>query len=100
MWLPLSVVFTEFAVAGIANDINIIDGFNGLATGTVLIALGSLGYTAYLANDPVLAKVCFVLGGIALGFFLVNYPLGKIFLGDGGAYVLGFWLWRRLVSNT
>lgn len=92
MWLPLSIAFTAFAVAGIANAINIIDGFNGLASGAVLIALGSLGYTAYLAGDAVLAKTCFVLGGITLGFFLVNYPMGKIFLGDGGAYVLGFWL--------
>lgn len=91
LWL-LSVAFTAIAVAGIANAINMIDGFNGLATGVVLICLGSLGYTSYLANDVVLAKVCFVLAGMALGFFLVNFPMGRIFLGDGGAYVLGFWL--------
>ena len=97
-WVPLSVIFTAFAIAGIANAINIIDGFHGLASGTVLISLASLGYTSYLVNDIVLAKVCFVLAGIVLGFFLVNYPFGRIFLGDGGAYLLGFWLgWIAVV---
>lgn len=97
-WLPISVIFTAFAVAGIANAINIIDGFHGLAAGTVLICLASLGYTAYLVNDIVLAKVCFVLAGVVLGFILVNFPLGKIFLGDGGAYLLGFWVgWIAVV---
>lgn len=97
-WLPISIIFTVFAVAGIANSINIIDGFHGLAAGTVLVSLGSLGYTSYLAGDIVLAKICFVLAGIVFGFFLVNYPFGKIFLGDGGAYLLGFWVgWIAVV---
>lgn len=91
-WVPLSVVFTAFAVSGIANAINIIDGFNGLAAGVILICLSSLGFIAFLAGDPVMAKVCFVLGGVTAGFLIINFPLGKIFLGDGGAYLLGFWL--------
>ncbi|NMM55616.1 MraY family glycosyltransferase, partial [Paenibacillus aquistagni] len=36
-WLPFSVLFTAFAVGGVANAVNIIDGFNGLASGTVVI---------------------------------------------------------------
>lgn len=91
-WVPISVLFTAFAVGGIANAINIIDGFNGLASGVILICLSSLGVIAFLAGDPVMAKVCFILGGVTTGFLLVNFPLGKIFLGDGGAYLLGFWL--------
>lgn len=91
-WLPLSVLFTAFAVGGIANAINIIDGFNGLAAGVILISLSSLGFVAFLAGDPVMAKVCFVFGGVTAGFLFVNFPFGKIFLGDGGAYLLGFWL--------
>jgi UDP-N-acetylmuramyl pentapeptide phosphotransferase/UDP-N-acetylglucosamine-1-phosphate transferase len=91
-WAPLSVIFTAFAVGGIANAINIIDGFNGLAAGVILICLSSLGFIAFLAGDPVMAKVCFVLGGVTTGFLVINFPFGKIFLGDGGAYLLGFWL--------
>ncbi|WP_157694167.1 MraY family glycosyltransferase [Hydrogenophaga crassostreae] len=91
-WVPISVIFTAFAVGGIANAINIIDGFNGLAAGVVLICLSSLGFIAFLAGDPVMAKVCFVFAGVTTGFLLINFPFGKIFLGDGGAYLLGFWL--------
>ncbi|MBK5914531.1 MraY family glycosyltransferase [Rhodocyclus purpureus] len=89
-WLPLSVAFTAFAVAGVANAINIIDGFNGLASGTALICLAALGLIAWEAGDPLLAKLCLVLGAVILGFWLANFPLGKIFLGDGGAYLTGF----------
>ena len=43
-YLPLSIAFTAFAVAGLTNAINIIDGFNGLAGGTVIISLSALWY--------------------------------------------------------
>jgi UDP-N-acetylmuramyl pentapeptide phosphotransferase/UDP-N-acetylglucosamine-1-phosphate transferase len=89
---PISVVFTAFAVGGIANSINIIDGLNGLAGGIVLLCLAALGFIAYQAFDYEMAKLCFVLGGSIFGFLLINYPRGKIFLGDGGAYLLGFLL--------
>lgn len=90
--VPLSVVFTAFALSGVANAINIIDGFNGLAGGAVLLCLATLGLIAFQSNDAEMAKICFVIGGAIFGFILVNYPRGKIFLGDGGAYLLGFLL--------
>jgi UDP-N-acetylmuramyl pentapeptide phosphotransferase/UDP-N-acetylglucosamine-1-phosphate transferase len=85
-----SVLFTAFAVGGIANAINIIDGFNGLAAGTVIIILSAFGVMATSLGDRDLALVCLVLAGAVAGFLLVNWPLGKIFLGDGGAYFVGF----------
>lgn len=89
---PLAVIFTAFAVGGVANAINIIDGFNGLASGAVAIMLGAMGLIALNVGDVPLASVCFVVACCALGFGAVNWPLGKIFLGDGGAYLLGFLL--------
>ncbi|WP_259660484.1 MraY family glycosyltransferase [Zwartia hollandica] len=89
---PVSVLFTAFAVGGVANAINIIDGLNGLAASTVLVCLSGLGMLAFLNGDAEMAKISFILGGATLGFLLVNYPSGKIFLGDGGAYLLGFLL--------
>ena len=86
----LSVAFTAFAVGGVANAINIIDGFNGLAAGTVVIILSSLGVMATAVGDANLALVCLILAGAVIGFGMVNWPLGKIFLGDGGAYFVGF----------
>lgn len=89
---PVSVLFTAFAVGGVANAINIIDGLNGLASGIVLLCMSTLGLIAFLAGDAEMAKICFILGGATFGFLLVNYPYGKIFMGDGGAYLLGFLL--------
>ena len=86
----LSVAFTAFAVGGVANAINIIDGFNGLAAGTVLIILASFGVMATTLGDPDLAYTALILAGAVLGFGLVNWPMGRIFLGDGGAYFIGF----------
>ncbi len=91
-WWPLAVAFTAFAVGGVANAVNIVDGFNGLASGIVIICLCALGAIALQVGDGKLAGVLFTTAAVVLGFLAVNFPLGKIFLGDGGAYVLGFWL--------
>lgn len=87
-----SVLFTVFAVGGVTHSINIIDGLNGLAAGTVSIMLAGLAALAWMHGDVLVMKLC--LWGIASmgGFLLLNYPFGRIFLGDGGAYLAGFWL--------
>ena len=95
---PLAVLFTAFAVGGVANAVNIIDGFNGLAAGAVAIMLVALGLMAASLGDATLATVCLLIACCALGFGAVNWPLGHIFLGDGGAYLLGFLLaWVAVV---
>jgi UDP-N-acetylmuramyl pentapeptide phosphotransferase/UDP-N-acetylglucosamine-1-phosphate transferase len=102
-WLPASVLFTAVAVGGVANAVNIIDGFNGLASGTVLIGMAALGIIAQDAGDANLAQLCFVVCAVTAGFFVVNFPFGKLFLGDGGAYLLGFllaWLSVMLVYRN
>ncbi len=86
----ISMAFTIIAITGLANAYNIIDGFNGLASMVAMISLLSIGYIAFKVNDPILASTCLIIiGGIA-GFFVWNYPRGLIFLGDGGAYLIGF----------
>jgi UDP-N-acetylmuramyl pentapeptide phosphotransferase/UDP-N-acetylglucosamine-1-phosphate transferase len=91
-WVPLSVAFTAFAVGGVANAVNIIDGFNGLASGVLIICFGAMGLIAHKADDAHLTQVCLVLASVTAGFLLINFPFGKIFLGDGGAYLMGFLL--------
>ena len=86
----VSVLFTAFAVGGVANAVNIIDGFNGLAAGTVLVILMAFSVMTSALGDQNLSRVCLILAGAVLGFLLVNWPLGKIFMGDGGAYFIGF----------
>ena len=86
----VSVIFTAFAVGGVANSINIIDGFNGLAS--TMSTLAFLGYAliAWQVGDTSLASVSLIVGACVWGFFWVNWPLGKLFLGDGGSYFVGF----------
>jgi UDP-N-acetylmuramyl pentapeptide phosphotransferase/UDP-N-acetylglucosamine-1-phosphate transferase len=88
----VSFALTLLAVAGIANSVNIIDGFNGLASMCVMIMLAALAYVAFQVGDSTVGALA--LAGIAavLGFFLWNFPAGMVFLGDGGAYFLGFFV--------
>lgn len=81
-----------FTVAGIANAVNIIDGFNGLASMCVVMMLLAITYVATQVGDSTIAVMGLLGAGAVLGFFVWNFPAGLIFLGDGGAYFLGFYL--------
>jgi len=92
MWSPFAIAVTAFAVGGVANSINIIDGYNGLASGHAVIVLAAMAWVSALLGDAFLLISALAMIGALLGFFAWNYPGGKMFLGDGGAYLLGFWL--------
>lgn len=93
----VSLVFTCVAVAGLTNAFNIIDGFNGLASGVATLILLGIAYIAFKVGDiPILAAALTAVGAI-VGFMLLNFPRGLIYLGDGGAYLLGFWIAELLV---
>ena len=87
-----ALVVTVLAVAGIANSVNIIDGFNGLASMCVMIMLAGLAYVAFQVGDPLIGTLALAGIGAVLGFFIWNFPAGLVFLGDGGAYFLGFFV--------
>jgi UDP-N-acetylmuramyl pentapeptide phosphotransferase/UDP-N-acetylglucosamine-1-phosphate transferase len=89
-WLPLALLFTSFSIAGVANAINIIDGFHGLASGVAIIILLALAAISYEVGDMPLVIAALLVLAVVAGFWFLNYPLGKIFLGDGGAYFTGF----------
>lgn len=88
--LVFSYAFTVFAIVGVSNAINIIDGFNGLASMVSIIILLALSYVSYKMGDYFLTTSCVCMIGALAGFFLLNYPNGLIFLGDGGAYLTGY----------
>jgi UDP-N-acetylmuramyl pentapeptide phosphotransferase/UDP-N-acetylglucosamine-1-phosphate transferase len=79
-------------VTGIAHAINLIDGFHGLSSGSVVIALLSFAVVGLRLNDDVVFNISIVFAAVVAGFFVVNFPNGKLFLGDGGAYFAGFML--------
>jgi UDP-N-acetylmuramyl pentapeptide phosphotransferase/UDP-N-acetylglucosamine-1-phosphate transferase len=89
-WLVLPL--TVLAVAGIANAVNIIDGFNGLASVVTIFMLFSLAYVGWQVGDMFVLVSALTVAGATAGFLVWNYPAGLIFLGDGGAYFIGFML--------
>lgn len=86
------LLLTLVAVAGVAHSVNIIDGFNGLASMCVAIMLAAMAFVAYQVHDMAILYCALASLGAVLGFFFWNFPKGHIFLGDGGAYLLGFWV--------
>ena len=86
----VSIAFTVLAVSGLTHAVNIIDGFHGLATGSVIIMLSAFAVVAWSVGDYELAMLATVVIAVLLGFLVVNFPYGHIFLGDGGAYFTGF----------
>ena len=89
-WSIVAIPLTAFAVAGIANSVNIIDGFNGLAAMVCMMVFAAIGYVAYSIGDQFILVAALCCMGAVAGFFIWNFPLGLIFLGDGGAYFMGF----------
>lgn len=83
-------VFTAFAVAGVAHSVNIIDGFNGLSACFCLIAFATFFVIANIVGDTFIQGLSLLYCGALVGFLIWNFPFGRIFLGDGGAYFLGF----------
>ncbi len=89
--VPLvSALLTVAVVAGVTQSYNLIDGFNGLASMCVMQALIAFAWAALQTGDDAIRGLSLVVVGATLGFFVLNYPRGGIFLGDGGAYFLGF----------
>ncbi|BBG66790.1 undecaprenyl-phosphate N-acetylglucosaminyl 1-phosphate transferase [Hydrogenimonas sp.] len=86
----IALPFSAFAIVGVMNAVNIIDGFNGLAGGVVLLILLSFGITAYSVGEVEVLQLNTLIIASLMGFLVLNFPKGLIFLGDGGAYLLGF----------
>ncbi len=99
-WAPVGLLFTAFAISGIANSVNIIDGFNGLASGVVVLMLLTLAAIAWRVDDFVVLNIALCGVAVVLGFMLLNFPKGLIFLGDAGAYCLGYLVAALAVALT
>ena len=89
-WVLPGMLFTVFAVSGVTHAFNIIDGSHGLASFGVLFVLLGLGCMAQAQGDELLLHLIVLLALAVLGFLPFNWPGGRLFLGDGGAYFLGF----------
>ena len=98
-----ATVFTVLIAGGVAHATNLIDGLNGLAMGVCMLIAGGLAFLAQAVGDTVILNISILLMCSILGLFVFNFPFGKIFLGDAGAYTLGhvlIWLSILLVARN
>ncbi|MCS6985087.1 MAG: undecaprenyl/decaprenyl-phosphate alpha-N-acetylglucosaminyl 1-phosphate transferase [Leptospiraceae bacterium] len=86
----LSFPLTMLWIAGFMNAINLLDGLDGLAGGIMLLAFLFLGLLGYRQANFMVMVLALAIGGGLLAFLIYNFPPAKIFMGDGGAYFLGF----------
>lgn len=85
----ISLLATMLTVAALANAVNMIDGLNGLASGYCILVSIILTAISMLHQDYELASIGISITAAVIGFILFNWPFGRLFLGDGGAYMLG-----------
>lgn len=93
-WVPIVTVVWLLAMT---QAVNLIDGLDGLAAG--IVAIGSLAFFIYsrhlsglgLLSEPNIGPlVAIITVGVCIGFLPFNFNGASIFMGDGGAYLLGF----------
>ena len=89
LWsFPITVLW----LVAIPNIINLIDGMDGLAAGFGLFLSLTLAFVGHYAGRPEVVLMSVVMTGALGGFLFFNLPPARIYLGDGGAYLLGFYL--------
>lgn len=76
----------------IPNIVNLIDGMDGLATGFGMFLCITLAIVGHYALNPEVVTISIIMGGALTGFLVFNFPPARIFLGDGGAYLIGFFI--------
>ncbi len=95
---PFAILFTVFATVGVVNAFNLIDGLNGLSSYITISVALSLSISAFNSGNTQIAIFLVLIISSVLGFMILNFPMGKIFLGDGGAYALGHLLvWSAII---
>lgn len=86
----ISIVFYTFSILVLINGMNLIDGMNGLCGFTTIFIILSLWYLAIISGDSEMVYLMSFTLLPLLIFIIFNFPFGKVFLGDFGAYFMGF----------
>jgi UDP-GlcNAc:undecaprenyl-phosphate GlcNAc-1-phosphate transferase len=96
----LGPVLVVIWLVALTNLINLIDGIDGLAGGVALMLMGLLAYVGFNSQMPYLSLCALGMAGSLVGFLYFNFPPAKIYLGDGGAYFLGFLIAGLSLANS
>ena len=88
----LDAVITVLWIVGLTNAMNLLDNADGLAASTALVASFGAGLVAVIYGQYFVGGLAFALAGTAAGFLWHNWAPATVYLGDAGAYFLGFLL--------
>jgi len=88
----LDAVITVLWIVGLTNAMNLLDNSDGLAASTALVASLGTGLVAVIYGQYFVGALSFALAGTAAGFLFHNWHPATVYLGDAGAYFLGFLL--------
>ena len=99
IWIPIADVNVDigvgyyflvlFVLVGTSNAVNLTDGLDGLASGTVAIASGAYALVCYMTGHFDLAIFCVAMMMACLAFLRFNAHPAKVFMGDTGSLALG-----------
>jgi phospho-N-acetylmuramoyl-pentapeptide-transferase len=85
----LFILIAAFAIVATSNAVNITDGLDGLAGGTLIFAFVGYMIVAFTFGQPNLAELCALIIGALLAFLWFNVHPAQIFMGDSGSLALG-----------
>ena len=88
----LDAAITVLWIVGLTNAMNLLDNSDGLAASTTLVAAVGTGLVAVIYGQYFVGGLAFALAGTAAGFLWHNWHPATVYLGDAGAYFLGFLL--------
>ena len=100
-------VLSVLWIVGLVNSFNMLDNMDGLSAGVAAIAAAMLAAVMLMAPDPetsgpqlFVGGFLLVLVGSLLGFLFHNRPPAKIFMGDAGSYLVGYFIAMATLSAT
>ena len=88
----LDAAITVIWIVGITNAMNLLDNSDGLAASTATVSALGVAAVALIYGQYLVGALAFALAGAALGFLWHNWHPATVYLGDAGAYFLGFLL--------
>ena len=87
---PMGPVLTVLWIVFFTNALNLVDGRDGVALGVAILAAVTLAQIGANASNPTVALLLVAVAGAGLGVLPFNLPPASVYVGDSGAYLLGF----------
>lgn len=96
-WMPaggeaLSILVTIVWIVLITNAFNFLDNMDGLSAGVAAITSAIFGLAAIQVGQIFVPALAFLVTGSVLGYLWFNFPPAKIFMGDAGSLVIGYFM--------